>query len=70
MPDKCKDLFIKSLTGYTPKEGDDFSEDELAFISQKRTLEDFDIGLTVPGKLMPKRIEGGILLVETTYQMR
>lgn len=33
-------------------------------------LTDFDIGLILPGKLMPKRIPGGVLLVETTYEMR
>lgn len=33
-------------------------------------LEDFQIGLTVWGKLRPKRIPGGVLLVETTYKMR
>ena len=33
-------------------------------------IEDFKIGLSVPGKLVPKRIKGGTLLVETTYEMR
>ena len=32
-------------------------------------IEDFKLGLEVPGKLMPKRIKGGTLLVETTYKM-
>ena len=36
----------------------------------KRELEDFKVGLKVPGKLMPKRIRGGVLLVETNYEMR
>ena len=35
-----------------------------------RELEDFHVGLKVHGKLMPKRIAGGILLVETDYEMR
>ena len=34
------------------------------------TLEDFKVGLKVPSKLMPKRIRGGVLLVNTTYEMR
>lgn len=34
------------------------------------TLADFKVGLTVPGKLVPKRIKGGVLLVDTNYQMR
>lgn len=33
-------------------------------------LSDFDVGLILPGKLMPKHIPGGVLLVETTYEMR
>lgn len=38
--------------------------------SGQYTLSDFTIGLCLPGKLMPKRIPGGILLQETTYEMR
>lgn len=33
-------------------------------------LHDFRVGLKVPGKLVPKRIKGGVLLVETNYEMR
>lgn len=32
-------------------------------------IEDFKLGLELEGKLMPKRIKGGTLLVETTYKM-
>lgn len=70
MPQKCKDLFVKSLTGYQPTEDEDITEDEREFITKKRELTDFKIGLKVPGKLMPKRIRGGVLLVDTTYEMR
>lgn len=70
MPQKCKDLFIKSMEGYVPTETDDYTEDELDFLQTKRTLEDFREGLKIPGKLMPKRIRGGVLLVDTTYEMR
>ena len=70
MPQKCKDLFVKSMQGYVPTEEDDFTEEEIEFLKTKRTIEDFKIGLRVPGKLMPKRIRGGVLLVDTTYEMR
>ena len=70
MPERCKNLFIKSMQGYTPNPTDNFTEAELEFIKKKRTLNDFDVGLCVPGKLLPKRIRGGILLVDTTYEMR
>ena len=70
MPDKCKNLFLQSMQGYEPTEEDNYSEEEIEFIKQKRTLEDFKIGLVIPGKLIPKRIRGGVLLVDTTYEMR
>lgn len=70
MPQKCKDLFELSMQGYEPKDGDKYTEEEKEFLSTKRTLSDFKIGLKVPGKLIPKRIPGGILLKETTYEMR
>lgn len=70
MPQKCKDLFITSMIGYEPKEGDKYTEEELNFIKTKRTMKDFKIGIKIPGKLLPKRIRGGVLLTETTYEMR
>lgn len=70
MPQKCKDLFVASMLGYEPKEDDKYTEDEIKFLKTKRTLEDFKIGLKIPGKLLPKRIRGGVLLVDTTYEMR
>ena len=69
MPEKCKQLFIAGLTGDI-KDADKLSPKELEFARQPRKLTDFKIGLKVPGKLLPKRIEGGVLLVDTTYEMR
>lgn len=71
MPKKCKNLFELSMQGFTPDENDTYyTDEEKEFLSHKRKLEDFTIGLSVPGKLRPKRIRGGILLVETPYKMR
>ena len=85
MPDKCKNLFELSMLGtanyegYTDKLTGEFKEwtdDEKAFLFNTdhtniiRTYDDFKPGLCVPGKLRPKRIKGGILLVDTTYEMR
>ena len=67
MPQRCKDLFVMSLTGEVKGE---LTGDEKKFVSQRRTLEDFHQGLIVPSKLLPKRIKGGILLKDTTYEMR
>lgn len=78
MSEKSKDLFIKSVSGFISnspveimekwKEG--ATDDEIQFVSQKRILTDFAIGLVVPGKLMPKRYKGGVVLIETNYEMR
>lgn len=78
MPQKCKDLFIRSMNTdkITEEEKEKLTEAEKIFLfglNDKpiiRTLKDFKVGLRVPGKLMPKRIRGGVLLVETTYEMR
>ena len=69
MPTRCKQLFLKSM-GENVKDFGEVRETEQEFLKQKRTIEDFNVGLTVPSKLMPKRIAGGILLVDTTYEMR
>lgn len=34
------------------------------------SLKDFKVGLCIDGKLLPKRIKGGLILSETTFQMR
>ena len=70
MPEKCKVLFNISLDGYDATKEYDFTDEELEFIKEKRELEDFNIGLKVPGKLLPKRIKGGIVLVDTPYELR
>lgn len=75
MPQKCKDLFELSMKG-TADYSDEYTEDEREFLFDKtkepiqRTMKDFKVGLKVPGKLRPKRIRGGVLLVETPYEMR
>ena len=40
------------------------------FLKEKRTLKDFDIGLTIPSKLIPRNIKGGVILDETDFTMR
>ena len=68
MPQKCKDLFLLSMG--EDVELKEMGFDDIKFAVKDRTLEDFNIGLVVPGKLLPKRIRGGILLVDTNYEMR
>ena len=75
MPQKCKDLLLLSMGElYHGKDEKivltDLSMEDLKFVLENRTINDFNIGLVVPGKLLPKRIRGGVLLVDTNYEMR
>lgn len=86
MPQRCKDLFQLSLDGTAHEDGytdestnnhKDWTPEELEFLFERAThkpivrdFDDFKVGLKVPGKLRPKRIRGGILLVDTSYEMR
>ena len=69
MPQKCKDIFVDCVTGKLSS--DKYTEDELEFIGKHSfTIEDFKIGIELPGRLMPTRIHGGILLKEDSYRMK
>ena len=70
MPEKSKQLFLHSVLGTKPDNYDELSEEEKIFIDTKREITDFKLGLIVPGKLLPKRILGGVVLLDTTYEMR
>lgn len=72
MDEICKDLFVKSLEGYKPTEEDKKKLDprQVAFLRTKRKYKDFNIGLKIFGKKTPKRIRGGIILVDDYYTMR
>lgn len=72
MPKRCKDLFVRSMQDNTEETVADLKEKSHRdfVLEKKRTIEDFTIGLLVPGKLMPKSIAGGIVLVDTSYEMR
>lgn len=68
MPDSCKDLLLISMG---EKEANEKQKEKYKdFLSKKRTLNDFDIGLKIPSKLKPKDIKGGVILVEEDYTMR
>lgn len=73
LPEKCKRLFLCSIGEDRERLGikeNKLSEKELEFINTKRTISDFKIGLKIYGKLLPKRINGGVVLVDTEYEMR
>lgn len=77
MPQQCKALLDNSLKHVTEAEIEElererkkpYNDEEKRFMLQPRELTDFKFGLTIPSKLIPKRISGGVLLTETTYCM-
>ena len=76
MSEKCKQMFMHSVlyNEYTEEQKKEievnYNEEERKFIESGNSLESFNVGLEIPGKLMAKRIPGGVLLVDTTYKMR
>lgn len=58
MPDACKDILRERMAGETVDQ------------KQHMELKDFRRGLTVPGKLFPRRIKGGIVLKEGEYRIK
>lgn len=68
MPERSKQLFLKAMGENI--EVDKLTDEEQEFVNKKLELTDFKRGLVVPGKLIPKRIPGGVLLTEVPYEMR
>lgn len=64
MDKRPRQLLNASLSGQTIEAE---SEDETRFLSIRRKLTDFRVGLSVPSKLITKRISGGIVLVRTDF---
>lgn len=67
MPERCKNLFLMSM-GHGVVE--DLRPLEQEFVSVKRTIDDFKVGLSVPGKLRPVNIPGGIVLKDVPFVVR
>lgn len=72
MPEKCKMLFIGTITKEIPDEKTYkyLSDSDKEYLKKNHKLEDFKEGMVVPGKLLAKRIPGGTLLVPCDYEMQ
>lgn len=80
MPEHCKDLFLISMNPLTKELlqdqdvmnliATDYTPEEILFLSETRTINDFNIGLQIPGKLIPHHIDGGIVLQPEYYTMK
>lgn len=69
MPEQCKTLFLKSIGEDVDISDLNINDDAKEFLKKKRTIKDFKAGLSVPLKLRPVQINGGVLLTETFYTM-
>lgn len=74
MPERSKQYFIRTLENHLlteEEENDNEIDDNVKeFLKKPRTITDFKVGLSVPGKLLPKHIKGGIVLKDTPFVMR
>lgn len=68
MPQRCKQLFLASMGEGEPP--DELNDESIEFLKVHRSLNDFCYGLEVPLKLQPKRIKGGVILVDTMFTLR
>ena len=72
MPQSCKDLLNISMNGAKAEDIKKYKDDKekLDFITTKRGLKDFKVGLTISGKLLPRCIKGGVVLEESYFTLR
>lgn len=71
MPPRCKEQFVMSMTRVWSDEWWEKATDEMKeFVEKPRSIKDFDVGLKIYGKLMPKQIKGGVILVDTHFEMK
>jgi hypothetical protein len=78
MGDGAKKFFIYSMEGLTEeqwkteraKEWNKMHKIEKQYVLEKREITDFKSGFKSVGKLIPKRVRGGVVLCLTTYELR
>lgn len=76
LPEHCKQLFLARVNGSTKNlDLSELDATEKKFLFDKKgnikplKITDFKVGIEIPGKLKPQRIDGGVLLVKGPYKM-
>lgn len=69
LPEYCKNLFLASLDT-DPEIDSHWSPEEISFAKTHREITDFKNGLVIPGKLVPRRMPGGVVLTKTAFELR
>lgn len=67
LQEKGKELFICAITGNEPSF--DINEEQRKFINGGLTINDFNVGLVIPYKIMPRKIKGGVVLVNSRFSI-
>lgn len=75
LPARCKQFLDWSLRGATEEEMKNekpnlyltMSDEEKEFCLTKRIMTDFKPGFTIPGKLVPRQMPGGVVLTSTPF---
>lgn len=72
LPDNCKRLLdiCMGARDFTKASYKKLTKEERRFICEPKSMEDFKVGIKIPGKLKPHRIKGGIVLIKEDYIMR
>lgn len=72
MGERCKELVAISLTCDSEQERLSYAltDRERNFLKNKRTINDFTIGLSVPSKILPKTIKGGVVFEDFDFTIR
>ena len=68
LTERGKNLFLESVDGV--ERITDKSEHEVEFVSNKHSITDYNVGLSIPGKLIPKIVEGGVILINRDFTMK
>ena len=77
MSDECKKFYqismLDNVDDWIKEHKDEYNEMhpfEKEYIKTHRTITDFKRGFYSVGKLLPKTIKGGVVLCNTTFEMR
>jgi len=72
MGERCKELVAISLTCDSEQERLSYAltDRERNFLKDKRTVDDFAIGLSVPSKILPRTIKGGVVFEDFDFTIR
>lgn len=68
-PERSKNLFLETVDGKERVKNKDKEETEWVK-THHHTIDDFKIGISIPGKLRPKQVKNGVVLAKTTFTMK